>query len=334
MKKLFSLGTAIAIGCTLLLASCASAKSAPVSVHPRDYTFDMIDGTSNGSLDIVYNQYGPNYQGKLDYSTRTKKDLPQAGDTVYIKGIFTSDIDLPVLFGCLVDPSQAANYWTQLEEYATIAENVVAGEPVEIDLEYVLTAAPIQDFTFMLQYDTSDQAAEKIGKPAKLTFERVCESTDTRNEVPSAPHEAEKNIYINDFAALVEFKPNHPWENGVEITSVLENYRANPNITSAWNGDLPVAGDVINVTWKGVADADIEALYIYVVDQSEQAAWWKELSGPAILFAENIKNGEPFEASATLPLTADPISQVNLIIQYDVGAATPDGAAIVIKVRE
>jgi len=334
-KTLLALTTALSLA-AMLFTGCesTSAGSAPASIHPREYTFDLIDGGQ--TLDIVYNQYGPNYQAKCDFTTLVKKDKPQAGDTVYIKGRFTSNIDLPVLFGVVVDPSQAANYWKQMAEYTTLATDIVAGEPVELDLAFTLTDAPVSDFTFMLQYDNADQEFDKVDKPARLTFERVCDSTDTRNEVPSAPHVSNVVIDLGKYAAFCEVATNHPWENGQQIMSIIENYRASPEVTSAWGDDLPVAGDTITLKWKAKSSNDISHLYAYIVDCSEQAAWWKELSDSAnpVTIADDIVAGVPFECEVTIPLTTDAIKQVNVIIQYDVGAATPDGGIYITVVRD
>lgn len=312
-----------------IFVSCAS--KGPVSVHPRSYTFDLID--AGEVQNITFNEYGPNYQLKCDFTAFVKKDKPQVGDTVNIKALFTSNIDLPVMFGCLVDPSQAAGWWTQLEEYTTIAENVVAGEPVELDLSFVLTKAPIEEFHFIIQYDTPDQEAPAVEKPAKLTFERVCESTDVRKEVPAAPHNPYVTIDLNDACAFCEINTEHPWINGVQDMKVIENYKCRPEVTNYWPDELPVAGDTVHLIWHAKADCDISKVIFYLIDNSEECAYWMELSSiENAPYIENIKAGEVFDADVEIPVLKDAVKKVSVIIQYEPGAANPDGPCIVKRV--
>jgi hypothetical protein len=333
MKKLFGKAIVAFALFGLLFASCASTKSAGTeSVHPRDYTFDLID--SGEVCDIVFNQYGPNYQAKCDFTSFVKKDKPQAGDTVYIKARAVSDTDLPVLFGCLVDPSQQAGYWKQLEEYTTIAEDVVAGVPFDLDFTFVLTASPIAEFTFMIQYDTVDQPQPLINKPARLTFERVCESTDTRIGVPVAPHNPYVTIDLNDAAAFCEMATEYPWINGVQDMSVVENYKCRPEVTNYFEDDLPVVGDKVHIIWHAKADKDISKICFYLIDNSEKCAWWMPLSDiENAPYIENIKAGEVFDVDLDIPVTVNAVQKVTVIIQYDPGAATPDGPCFIKRVN-
>ena len=110
MKKLIS---ALALVSVLALAftGCASKSGkadAPVSVHPRTYHIDLADGAEGPVVDIVYNQYGPNYQGTREFGNWVKTDKPKAGDTVIVHYKGVSDIDLPVIALGLVDTSAAA----------------------------------------------------------------------------------------------------------------------------------------------------------------------------------------------------------------------------------
>lgn len=335
MKKLL---TASIIALSLigaLFTSCGSTggkSGAPASVHPRDYTFDLIDGGE--VCNIVFNEYGPNYQAKIDLSNYVKKDKPQPGDTVYVKARFVSNVDLPVLFGTLVDPSPAAGYWLQLcgEDFAIIAENVTAGEPVDVEMTYTIEKAQKADFNFVLQYDTDKQEAPLIKKAAQLTFERVCESTDTRIGVPEAPHVDCRTIDLNTACAFCEMAKEHPWINGVEDKSVIENYKCRPEVTNLYGDDLPKAGDKIHIIWHAKADADISKMIFYAIDNSEVCAWWMELADiETAPYVENIKAGEVFDVDLYIPIIKDAVKQVSIIIQYDPGAANPDGPCIILR---
>ena len=84
MKKILCVATML-MTLALVLTGCASGggkkDAGPVSVHPRSYTFDVIDGGSD-TLNLVFNSYGPNYQVTPFFTPLVKKDKPQAGDTV------------------------------------------------------------------------------------------------------------------------------------------------------------------------------------------------------------------------------------------------------------
>ena len=150
MKKILNIVAAITLTALTFVGCASSGKSgAATSVHPRSYTFDLID--AGDVIKMPFNEYGPNYQAKCDFTQFVKKDKPQPGDTVNIKMKAVSDCDMPVLFGVIVDPSEAAGYWKQLAEYSTIAEGIVAGEPFEIDLSFELTAKQVSEFQFLVE---------------------------------------------------------------------------------------------------------------------------------------------------------------------------------------
>ena len=114
MKKLLNVAVVAMALCGLMLTSCGSTggSGAPASVHPRSYTFDVIDGGGD-TVNLVWNQYGPNYQATPFFSGLTKKDKPQAGDTVTFKMKAVSDVDLPLL---LAYPCSTSPAWTPLDD--------------------------------------------------------------------------------------------------------------------------------------------------------------------------------------------------------------------------
>ncbi|MCR4735747.1 MAG: hypothetical protein K5829_12170 [Treponema sp.] len=339
MKKLVSLSAVAVALCGLLLSGCASSdakSSGPVSVHPRSYTFDVIDGGE--VLSLVYNQYGPNYQVTPFFTSLVKKDKPKAGDTITFKMKATTDVDLPVLlcYPCSTSPS-----WTNLlGESLTMAENVKAGDTFECELTFVLTADVGGDFALCMQYDNPEQEV-KTGGPCKLTLERVCESTDTTKEVPSTPHNPNVTVPIEKYSALTEIATNHPWVNGAQDMSVISNYQANPDFTAAFGDDLPIVGDTVHITWHAVSDVDIAQIYCRLVDCSSAAGWWKELNKSdsgyvedKFIMIKDIKAGEVFDVDFSLPVEVAPTAQVNFCLWYDVGDANPDGPALIKFVRD
>lgn len=331
MKKLLNVAAMALALCGLMLTSCASGgkSDAGASTHPRSYTFDVIDGGSE-KISMPFNQYGPNYQATPFFTNLVKKDKPQAGDTVTFKMKAVSEIDLPLLlaYPCSTSPS-----WTPLAETITMAENVVAGEAFECEVTFTLTSKMGSDFALCMQYDNTDQEV-KAGGPTNLTLERVCESTDTTKEVPSAPHNPYVEVNLGKYAAFLEVATNHPWINGVQDMSVISNYEAGPEVTNAYGDDLPKAGDKMHLTWKAVSDTDIAVMHVRLVDRSAAANWWKELepTSEGTVMVENIVAGEPFTVDLELTFAEDPVAQVNLCIWYDVGDA--DGPAIFKVVKD
>lgn len=335
MKKLLGI-SAMLLALGLVMTGCASKKAeGPVSVHPRSYTFDVIDGGSD-VLELKYNQYGPNYQVTPYFSTLVKTDNPLAGDTITFKMKAVSDVDLPLL---LVYPCSTSPSWTNLAgDSFVFAENVKAGEAFECEVSFVLTANMGADFALCMQYDNEDQEV-KTGGPCKLALERICESTDTRKEIPEDPHVSEVTLAVETYAAFLEIATNHPWVNGAQDMSKISNYEAGPEVTKAFGKDLPRAGDTLTVTWKGVSDRDIAQIYVRPVDRSAAANWWKELLAPnwqddveSLIIAKDVKAGEPFEGTVTFNIAADAVGAVNLCIWYNVGDTSPDGPSIIKKV--
>ena len=336
MKKILCVATML-MTLALVLTGCASGggkkDAGPVSVHPRSYTFDVIDGGSD-TLNLVFNSYGPNYQVTQFFSSLVKKDKPQAGDTVTFKMKAVSDVDLPLLlaYPCSTSPS-----WTPLDDgnndTRVLAKDVKAGEEFECEITWVLTAKMGADFALCMQYDNVDQEV-KTGGPCKLTLTRVCESTDTNKEVPAAPHNPNVTVALDKYAAFLEIATNHPWINGAQDMSVISNYQNVSEITPAFKDDLPIVGDTVTVTWTAVANNDVDVIYGRLIDNSAAANWWKELCPDFndkleenYVIARDIKAGEPFHVEITFPIQEAPIAQVSLCMWYDVGSA-PDAPTI------
>lgn len=332
MKKLIS---ALALVSVLALAftGCASksgkAADAPVSVHPRTYHIDLADGAEGPVVDIVYNQYGPNYQGTREFGNWVKTDKPKAGDTVIVHYKGVSDIDLPVLALGLVDTSAAASYWTNLLDPSIVflATDVKAGVPFEGTLEFVLATDVKSKFGVYLQYDSTDTTDFPIvGKAAKITFEKVGETTDTSLEVPDTTPKGPQtfNIAIDKVAAFCEIGTNHPWIDGVQDMSVISNYETTVSIQTVLPDEYALkAGDTLNITWEATPDRDIEKIFIRPVDKSPEVGWWKELvnspsDANAWLLAENLKGGEKFSLSKTIKIEIDGYGPNNVLcIWYD-----------------
>lgn len=334
MKKLISAFALVSV-LALAFTGCASKSkeaAAPVSVHPRTYHIDLADAAEGTSANIVYNQYGPNYQATLEFGAWVKTDKPKAGDTVIIHYKGVSDTDLPVLMLGLVDSSAAASYWTNLADFGglsvtPLAENIKAGEAFEGQLEVVLTTDVKSKFGVYLQYDSADTTAyPAVGKAAVIAFEKIGETTDTSLEVPDTTPKGPQtfDIAIDKVAAFCEIGTNHPWINGVQDMSQISNYETTVSIQTVLPEDYALkAGDTLNITWEATPDRDIEKIFIRPVDKSPEVGWWKELvnspsDAEAWLLAENLKGGEKFSISKTINIEIDGYGPNNVLcIWYD-----------------
>ena len=336
MKKL--LGIAVLAVALSGLMSCASKEAKPAGLpHPRSYTIDVADGksdslgTSDGTVKLVFNQYGPNYQETVDFTPFVKFNKPLAGDTidVSIKGV--SDKDIEILNVNVVDTSAAYSYWGVLTGTdGQPIEGVKAGEPFEATFSFPLTSDMKGNFKIVLMSETLTEAAT-------ITLEKVTNTTDTSTEV--VIEERVPQTYDMDFtkyAAFLEVKTNHPWIDGVQDMSVISNYEAVVDITNFFPADkLPIAGDKLNITWKVSSDTDIAKLCMRVIENTPAVNWWKELdvnAGTGQVVAENIVAGEPLVITASFDYAEAAVEGASIVIYYDVGDA--DRPAIFKLVRD
>ena len=339
MKKLLGISTVL-LALAVMLTGCASKDAkggnGPSIPHPRTYVVDPAD--SKTEVEVPFNSYGPNYQQTIDMWSFLKKDKPQAGDTVQIRGRLTSDLDIPNIVVYLTDNSAAANYWTNLCDDNVLLD-VKAGVPVDINFDVVLHTDAKGALVVTFAYDGSDHGQEsvaKVGKPAHFTFEKVADTTDTAAETGAAAPVGPQvyNVRLDKYAAFLEIGTNHPWVNGVQDMSVIDNYQATPEITNAFGDYLPKAGDTVNVTWTAVSDVDIAQIFVRPVDCSSAANWWKELittdwdNLDKYIIIKDVKAGVPFQGTVSFEITTDAVAQVNLCMWYDIGDANPDGPAI------
>lgn len=339
MKKL--LGIAVLAVALSGLMSCASKGAAPAGLpHPRSYTIDVADGTSKslgsvGTAKLVFNQYGPNFQEEIDFTSFVKFNKPLAGDTidVSIKGV--SDKDIEILNVNIVDTSAAYSYWGKLTgDDGYPIEGVKAGEPFEATFSFALASDMKGAFKIVLMSETLTEAAT-------ITFEDMGETTDTSTEV--VIEERKPQVYDMDFtkyAAFLEVKTNHPWIDGVQDMSVISNYEATVDITNFFpsTDKLPIAGDKLNITWKVTSDTDIAKLCMRVIENTPAVNWWKELdkkwieTQEGLVVAENIKAGEVLDISASFDYGDAALEGTSIVIWYDVGDA--DRPAIFKLVRD
>lgn len=315
MKKLFKCVVLAMAFTSVLLTGCAStggAKSDGGSVHPREYTIDISESKTGTSIPVVFNQYGPNYQSDpaIDFTKNIRKDKPQAGDTIHVYYKFSTDIDIPKVRISLIDPT--VNYWLELApDDAIEIEGIKAGEIVEGEKDIVLTAKVSGEFKVYICYDNDaflSAGFPAVGAPAVFTLYDVEDvvSTDVALELPASEVQTGPktiNIQIDKIAAFCDIVTGHPWVDGKQIMSEIENYQADISYRTLLEEE-PVPGDILVVTWKGRPDRDIDVLKCMPVDHSASVGWWRiMINNPddedAVVIARNLKAGEVFEVSKT-----------------------------------
>ncbi len=342
MKKIMSIAAAAALA--LSLVSCGStggSKKAPAAgyIHPMTYTLDLADGG-----DTVVNNDNSQY-GEKGKSTRqavhdltpiVKPNKPQAGDTVVLKGKFTTPFDIDSLLINLIDDSAAANYWTTLSD-EVILTDVKAGTPVELDLTFPINKKMIGNFKVQFAY------GEQNGDPTTFAVERVCDSdigTPVGDYVAVENHK-EPKVYEFDLSkdlAYVTFEPNYPWVDGVQDTMADPvNYQAIVAITQKFDleKDWPIVGDVIKVYWKTRSNNDIAAIHCRAVENTAAVGWWKEIDevgGEGKIIAENVKADEVTVIEWEMKLVEAPVEGISLCIWNNLDES--DGSSLLTYVRE
>ena len=328
MKKLLIAAAAA----SMLLASCASNGEAkkdaevPAPEHPMTYVLDLAD--TGDSVTFVDNtQYGESgkstRQAKPSWTKLVKQNKVKAGDTVRIVGRVTSSIDIDSCMVGIADDSAAVNYWLNHynpDDMEYTWDNIKAGVPFDVDLEYPVVADMVSEFKLNLGY------GEQNNGFATFTFERVMESDIGMTPVVEAPRDPNAVVDLSRDLAFVEMKPEYPWENGVQNTLAdPQHYQATVDITAIFDGNLPKAGDTFKFTWKTKPSIDIKALKVRLVENTAAVGWWAEIdenSSPegATVCCTDMKAYEPSVVSGELKFAVAPIQGVSLCITYDLDA--------------
>ncbi len=312
--KVFALALSAA---AILFSSCASSGGSKGDagfnpVHPREYTLDLSDSKTGTSIDVVFNEYGPNYQSQFpaDFTKNVRKDKPKAGDTVHVYYKLSTNIDVGAMRISLIDPT--VNYWLELApDAAIILTDIKAGEIYEGNQDIVLTADMKGEFKVYFCWDNADLIKEgyaAVGAGGTVTLMDVegVESTDVEKELPASEIQTGPktiNIEINKICAFCDIVTGHPWIDGKQIMSEIENYQADISYSMLLEEE-PVPGDILVVTWKGKADRDIAELKCMPVDHSASVGWWRIMINDSdnpdnVVIARDIKAGEVFEVTKT-----------------------------------
>ncbi|MCQ2593115.1 MAG: hypothetical protein MJ188_10080 [Treponema sp.] len=352
MKKTFVKAAIALVATAFTFMSCASTSgsksSAPTSVHPREYTIDLAESATGTTIHVVKNQYDVNHQSDpaMDFTKFVRKDKPQAGDTVHMYYKFSADHDISIARFSLIDPT--VNYWLELAaDGAMEFENIVAGEIYEGSYDIVLQNSVSGEFKVYISYNNKDHVEAGYAKQEDATDFTLydvdgVETTDVLKELPASEVPVGPKtikINLNEISAFTEVKTGHPWINGSQDMSQIENYQADISYMSLLE-EPPVPGDILEIYWKAKADIDIPALKMFPVDHSASVGWWKEMvddrSDENVIIAADIKAGETFEVFKTFVIDVEAAStDCNLRLYYDYDPETNGpGPCTIIRVKD
>lgn len=111
-------------------------------------------------------------------------------------------------------------------------------------------------------------------------------------------------------------------ETGKTVSIVKNQYAPNyqnevpPTFTKFFAGSMPLPGDTIEVHYKFTANVDIPCLIMAVIDNSEAAKYWLEISKQYEPIS-NIKAGQVVEGVIVYKVVAKPIQAVTVQMLYD-----------------
>lgn len=103
-----------------------------------------------------------NYQAIINLYECFGDNLPKQGDSVRVKFKGTADRDIPKIMFTLVENTAAVNWWADLvadtneEKFYTFAENVVSGQPFEVDVTVPICRDAIEGVSIQIFYDPGE----------------------------------------------------------------------------------------------------------------------------------------------------------------------------------
>ncbi len=295
---------------TSAFAAKNQKKNTSKTTRPDVWILDLADGNpTNSGANFWHddNTGDSGYSYIVDFTVNTAFALPRKGEKVRVTGKIISKVDMPYVAGYFNDDTKG---WKSLSWTELLATNLKAGVPVEIDKEFEIQDDSNGKFRFELQYDLcwGDYAGQpKIEKSVGFSFERSNESTDSY---------AFKTSNVEKW--VIDFCDSDTNPDGVFIkdkNSPL--YTFDRKYDALFLGVFPRKGDFIEVNIQGVSDTDIPHLNIQLVDNSEAANWWQDISTTYWPSITNIKAGVPFSAKLLFPVDNPPKGDVMIRFHYD-----------------
>lgn len=304
--------TAVLLLCAVSAFAAKNTKTKTTKVsRPDVWILDLTDAfdRANGEFEYWYdeNTGDSGYGLDLDFIANAAFALPRKGDKILITGKIISDIDLPYLEAAFIDNS---NGWTNVSWCETIAENIKAGVPYEIDHEILIREDAKGQFFLRCEYDLcwgDYENMPKVSKQAKMSFDRVNQSTDSYTFKETSAEKWVIDICDSDTGDKRSFRK--------EPDATL--YYSDGRYDALFAGVFPRKGDFIELHLKGVSDTDIESLSVQPVDNSEAAGWWMDIASNYDNRILNIKAGVPFSYKILVPVANAPKEDVMLRLHYD-----------------
>ena len=304
--------TAVLLLCAVSAFAAKNTKTKTTKVsRPDVWILDLTDAfdRANGEFEYWYdeNTGDSGYGLDLDFIANAAFALPRKGDKILITGKIISDIDLPYLEAAFIDNS---NGWTNVSWGETIAENIKAGVPYEIDHEILIREDAKGQFFLRCEYDLcwgDYENMPKVSKQAKMSFDRVNQSTDSYTFKETSAEKWVIDICDSDIGDKRSFRK--------EPDATL--YYSDGRYDALFAGVFPRKGDFIELHLKGVSDTDIESLSVQPVDNSEAAGWWMDIVSNYDNRILNIKAGVPFSYKILFPVANAPKEDVMLRLHYD-----------------
>ncbi|MDR1730166.1 MAG: hypothetical protein LBR52_05845 [Prevotellaceae bacterium] len=247
------------------------------------------------SVTLPWNQYdasGIAYQGWE--TTKLANYEPKVNDVITVHVVGTATEDMEDFLISVVDDRPDVDYWGQYSNMPSFG-SVVAGE--EFDFEVKVTIATLT------QADISKPSlGEPLSNPKFVLVGKnsVLSTTGTDGTGSGTSIKIDFTIFDVDVFSPIEgatvFTPNNdgkkqslPFENKLPVSTVE-------------------AGNKIRVNITGRADADATEIQVALVDGTEAAGYWMELSEWATFEGEIIAE-EPFNLTTTLDVISAPIGE-------------------------
>src|SRR5690554_1177405 len=233
-------------------------------------TVSMADNTQYGDPD--------SFQVKVtdiiptDYEAKT-------GDLITVNIEGTADYDLTNFQLVFADTRAAVSYWDELSGFKALGD-VTAGTAFDFSVTVAITkdaAGAGSDFCNLVLDGVSTDAIAASASAVTLTLTTFDISIESNEEGVVSLTDNGDGAFQGEFPDTLATDP------------------------------AATVGDVVRVTVEGTSNVDITNFQAIVIDGTEDAGWWTELSEFTLLGDGNVTAGTPFTLTADIDITAAPI---------------------------
>ena len=226
---------------------------------------------------LEWNPWGDGTEYTFDESGKLYSETLAVGDVVTVRIAGTADQDMTELLTVVLDVRSVVSGYAEFSEYGYFP-NITAGEAFDITFQMPVTNVTKGSMVL------AEPVIRFVGKNPKLGTSGTIALNLTVYDVAVIPAGSQgETIVLN-------------WEQKDE-------YRFK-DMTSLAGENLQL-GDVVNVTFTGVADADIDGLWSLVIDARKEVGFWAEFAGGQTM-GEGVSfaKGEEFTFTVAMPVTA------------------------------